>query len=260
MEKKILQRQIRIFDKAHKRMIGNYCLENWRLSYLKRIFTGLNINRAEASNLEERLLDIGVGGTGYTVIEAAKKNIPSVGIDLSWEGMKKASQLAREVFKGKADKRYNFLVSSAQDLPFKDNTFSKIISVAVMEHLPDDKKAFDEITRITRSRGKIFISVPNAYPIPLPYKILNMVNDRKVGHLRHYLAKEMIKEFEKRGFELEDLTYHAHSIKILQWVLSMFIPPFRRTDSRFWWKLEERDLSRRNNPRANAFSIVMTKK
>ncbi len=101
MEKKILQRQIRIFDEAHKR-IGNYRLENWRLSYLKRIFAGLNINRARASNLEERLLDIGVGGSGYTVIEAAKRNIPSVGIDLSWEGMKKASQLAREVLKGEA--------------------------------------------------------------------------------------------------------------------------------------------------------------
>lgn len=259
MEKKILQRQIRIFAKAYKR-IGNYSLENWRLSYLKRIFAGLNINRAGASNLEERLLDIGVGGTGYTVIEAAKRNILSVGIDLSWEGMKKAAQLAREVFKSKADKRYNFLVSSAQDLPFKDNTFSKIISVAVMEHLPDDKKAFDEITRVTRSQGKIFIMVPNAYPVPLLYKILNMINDRRMGHLRHYLAKEMIREFKKRGFELEDLIYHAHSIKILQWILSIIIPPFRRTDSRFWWKLEERDLSQRDNPRANAFSIAMTKK
>ncbi len=70
----------------------------------------------------------------------------------------------------------------------------------------------------------------------------------------------MIREFEKRGFELENLTYHAHSIKILQWVLSILIPLFRRADSRFWWKLEERDLSQRDNPRANAFSIVMAKK
>jgi len=74
------QGQHRYFDAEFARY-GHYRLEPWRVSYLERL-------RA-AGLLESRgnyLLDIGVGGTGYTVIEAARVGAYAVGCDLSLGG------------------------------------------------------------------------------------------------------------------------------------------------------------------------------
>ena len=69
---------------------NTYKLENWRISYVKRIFDSLRLG----TTAEDYYLDIGVGGCGYTVIEAARRGNKSVGLDLSIEGIKKAQYFA----------------------------------------------------------------------------------------------------------------------------------------------------------------------
>lgn len=69
------------FDKEFK-TYKKYRLENWRTSYIRRIFDALEI-KSSLENRDDLYLDIGVGGSGYTVIEAAKRGVRSIGIDLS---------------------------------------------------------------------------------------------------------------------------------------------------------------------------------
>ena len=67
-----------------------YGLENWRVAYLDRL--------REAGLLDgpaSPLVDVGVGGSGYTVIEAARGGRPAIGCDLSLEGLLIAREFAR---------------------------------------------------------------------------------------------------------------------------------------------------------------------
>lgn len=58
-----------------------------------------------------------------------------------------------------AEKKYaqkcKFKLESAENLSFDDNSFDKIISVCVFEHLYNDNKAFSEIFRVLKSGGKL---------------------------------------------------------------------------------------------------------
>lgn len=60
--------QKKYFDK-HYETFEEYKLENWRISFLNRVFQKLQIGKGSKNDY---YLDIGVGGSGYTVIEAAK--------------------------------------------------------------------------------------------------------------------------------------------------------------------------------------------
>jgi ubiquinone/menaquinone biosynthesis C-methylase UbiE len=228
-------------------------LENWRIGYIKRIFEFLNIKRGDT------FLDVGVGFTGYTVIEAARRRVRSVGVDISLQAMKNARKNAKMTLDSTSDLT-DFCVCSATHLPFRDKVFSRVASIAVLEHVPNDKLAIHETSRVTRIGGKIFISVPNTYHRILPIFILHQImGDKKAGHLRRYKAETLASEFGKNSFLLLDVTYHSHLIKVIQYLLHILLPCVREKESRIWWKLEELDLKSRKDPTGTKFSIVMKK-
>lgn len=56
----------------------------------------------------------------------------------------------------------NAIVGDTRDLPFRDNYFDACISIAVIHHIKDRSdriKAINEMIRVTKSGGKIFIQV-----------------------------------------------------------------------------------------------------
>lgn len=53
-----------------------------------------------------------------------------------------------------------FVVGSAMELPFEDNSFDYIWSIAVWEHLPDPEKALDEAMRVLK-HGGVFLFKPS---------------------------------------------------------------------------------------------------
>ena len=56
----------------------------------------------------------------------------------------------------------NAIVADTRNLPFRDNYFDACISIAVIHHIKDRSdriKAIDEMIRVTKQRGKIFIQV-----------------------------------------------------------------------------------------------------
>jgi len=223
-----------LYDKEYARF-KEYQLENWRISYIKRIFSTLNLKK------DDIFLDVGVGGSGYTVIEAARSNVRAIGVDISSEGMKTAHQFAENILGAKSS-LCDFIVCSATHLPIKSNSISKMALIAVLEHIPDDKCVFDELSRIMKNKGELFITVPNTYQRMLPiFWVYCYFNDRAVGHLRHYKAEALAREFLKRGFSVEKIFYHAHIVKAVQFLLHMMFKQLRKPNSRIWWMLEEMD-------------------
>ena len=231
-----------------------YDLENWRISYLKRIFGSLSVS----SSVTDCYLDIGVGGSGYTVIETARKGNKSVGLDVSIEGVKKARYFAQSEL-GEKSSLCGFVVGLAENLPFKNEGFTNLSSIAVLEHVPNDKQAIAEIARVVKPTGKVFLLVPNSYqriaPIFwLPYYFW----DKKVGHLRHYKAEELSAEFSRNCFIVNNVLYSGHLVKLLQNLLSRIIPSLAKKDSKLWWTLEELDLTS-NSPTGLNLTLIMRK-
>ena len=149
------QRQQRAYFDAEFSGYEEYVLENWRLSFIERIFGAIG-----ALDGAEPYLDVGVGGSGATVIEAARRGVDAVGCDLSPAGIRSARRFAREQ---KVDEHARFVVCAAEDLPFPADSFGSASSVAVLEHLDDDRAAVGELARVLRPGGLLWLTVPHAF-------------------------------------------------------------------------------------------------
>lgn len=246
--------QKKYFD-DHYGAFKKYKLENWRLSFLDRIFHNLKIGKVSVQG-DDYYLDIGVGGSGYTVIEAAKLGQRSIGIDLSPEGIRKAKLFAN---KEGVENSAHFVVCSAEHLPFKENTFSKVSSVSVLEHLYDDKQAIKEISRVMRKNGRVFITVPNTYKRMWPFLWLPYyLTDKRSGHLRHYSKEDLVSKFREVGLMVKEIMYSAHLIKLVQIFLEKV---FGKSElgSKIWWNFERSDLSKRNSKTGLQLTAIFEK-
>lgn len=207
----------------------SYQLENWRRSYLQRLRDARTLG-ADVTPL----VDVGVGGSGYTVIEAARSGAYAVGCDLSLDGLVRARRFAEQ--EGVAD-RTLWICCSAERLPLASESFASALAIAVLEHVPDDAAALDEIARVLKPGGRAWITVPHALRhVPLSLRLPNILHDRRLGHLRRYEAEELIDAAAARGLAQEDVQYTGHMVKVIQ-----LLPPH---SDRLWWWCERRDLRR----------------
>jgi SAM-dependent methyltransferase len=93
----------------------------------------------------------------------------------------------------KLKKRQNIepIVMDAQKLDFGNNRFDIVILTEVLEHIPNDIIASEEIIRVLKPGGFLLLTVPNLERVPLEYGIKE--------HLRHYLKNDLIKLFGKEN-------------------------------------------------------------
>ena len=211
-----------------------YAVENWRLSYIERIFGALGVLDGQGP-----YLDVGVGGSGATVIEAARRGVEAVGCDLSVEGVLAAR---RFVEREKVEQTAELVVCAAEALPFPDEQFGSASAVALLEHLDDDEAAVGELARVVAPGGRVWITVPHAYRyIPPPVWPLYWWHDRRIGHKRHYDEQRLVDLFARHEFDHVRTYFSGHPVKFLQAGLSLVLPAMRRPESGLWWSLERRD-------------------
>jgi SAM-dependent methyltransferase len=67
--------------------------------------------------------------------------------------------LARAV-RAEAGPQVGFLRADAQRLPLRDQTVDAVVSIAVLQLIPDPFAALSEIARVLRSGGRLAIMVP----------------------------------------------------------------------------------------------------
>jgi tRNA (uracil-5-)-methyltransferase TRM9 len=104
----------------------------------------------------ERVLDLGCGnGRLYSFLK--ERNVEYVGIDSS----EKMIEIAREK---NQEGNPKFEVVEALDLPFSDNNFDKVYSIAVLHHVPSSEfrlKFMKEIKRVLKPKGEVVLTVWN---------------------------------------------------------------------------------------------------
>lgn len=207
-----LRNQIKYFEDEMTDTFREYQIEEWQKSYVSRFLD----NFPDVKN--KLILDCG-SGSGYLTIELAKRGAFVISCDLTLMNLVKLKETAKQLG---LEKNISFVCCSAEDLPFKDNIFDYFISNAVIEHLPREVEAIQEIDRVTKKNGGLMVTVPLSYkylnPILLP---VNYIHDQRIGHLRRYNYEILVSKFNK--FNLKNTYYTGHTVKVVKVLINMLV-------------------------------------
>ena len=161
---------------------------------------------------KDRILEVGCGDGFYfhLLSNLGIKNISLTGCDVDNNALKSA----KRNLKGKKIKL--LYADLMKKLPFKSQSFNKIIMSEVAEHLQDDVKGLKEAKRVLKKGGILVVTVPNAnYPFfwdPVNWTLEHLfLTHIKEGfwagiwnqHLRLYKPEEIEKAVKKAGFKVE---------------------------------------------------------
>ena len=116
--------------------------------YCKRILNGLKIKRSD------KILEVGCGQGIYLKRIVTTYGASGVGVDVSRQSI----NFAKHHW---ADKRLKFSLADGIRLPFKQNFFDKVMSFDVLEHIKDQKQAINEMVRVLKPGGSLFIYTLN---------------------------------------------------------------------------------------------------
>ena len=207
-----LRNQIKYFEDEMTDTFNNYELAEWQKNYVNLFLD----NFLDVKN--KLILDCG-SGSGYLTIELAKRGAFVISCDLTLMNLVKLKETAKQLG---LEKNIAFVCCSAEDLPFKDNIFDYFISNAVIEHLPREIEAIQEIDRVTKKNGGLMVTVPLSYkylnPILLP---VNYIHDQRIGHLRRYNQEILVSKFNK--FKLKNTYYTGHTAKVVKVLANMLV-------------------------------------
>ena len=160
-----------------------------RSDYSIRLYAFL---RYYADNLQEgaNVVEIGCGsGQGLAQFNGFMR----VGLDKS----KQSLMLANRLFDGTVIRGDGFYA------PFKDNSFDFTFNSGVIEHFkyPKSLEFLNEMVRITKTNGLVFVVVPNKYC--LWYRMFKAISQRRgkwqFGYEEHYSYPELSLLFARAG-------------------------------------------------------------
>lgn len=100
-----------------------------------------------------RVLDVGTGSGGNIAIPAAQRGAKVVGADVTPELLVHARRRANE-----AGVEVEWVEADAQDLPFADSEFDRVISTFGAMFAPDHSRAAAELVRVCARGGRILMT------------------------------------------------------------------------------------------------------
>lgn len=109
----------------------------------------------DARKHEARCLDVGSNTGRYTHL-LAQRGLRVEGVDFSDELLAKARSRHPE---------YTFQQGDAQNLPFKDDSYDGIISLGLIQMVPDWKAAVRETVRVLKPGGIAIIETNRRFPV-----------------------------------------------------------------------------------------------
>jgi SAM-dependent methyltransferase len=144
----------------------------------------------------KRVLDV-AGGDGYWAGQARKRGAHAVSIDLA----------RGKMLYGQTLKHPPALIEcDALKLPFGDDSFDALLSVCAIEHFDDGGTALDEMSRVLKPGGELFMSA-DVLSRSHEWPKLRAAHCAKY-HVQHTYTHESLGELlAGRGMELADYSY-----------------------------------------------------
>ena len=202
-----------VFAKNKLSKLGSL-LENTGDLCLKRrsreIITGL------APRNNHKVLDAGCGDGFFLHLLSKTTGSELTGLDDN----PKALALAKKYVKSKKMKLIN---GDVLNMPFKDNTFDRIICSEVLEHLPNDIVGLKEFKRVLKKGGLVAITVP-CKNYPFLWDPINWLLEHAIGfhikngfwaglwnqHFRLYTPDTLKKAVTDAGLTIVDIKTVTH--------------------------------------------------
>lgn len=202
-------KQIDYFDKEFSE-VSEYNLAAWQKSYIEKIkqyFLDTDLQG-------KTLLDVGAG-SGYVAVELARRGVNVIACDLSPQAIKNLETYKKKL--GLTNLR--LIICNAEELPLNDESVDYLVANALLEHLPNERKAISQWKRVLKKDGKMLITVPLSFRYIWPFLWpINYFYDKRLGHLRRYDEGSLKKKFKLKAIKT---FYTGHLLKVLGLALSM---------------------------------------
>ena len=108
----------------------------------------------------------------------------------------------------------------ALSLPLRDGCADMVTMLDVLEHLSDDARALQEVSRILRPGGALVLSVP-------AYQHLWSAHDEALHHFRRYEKSGLDRVLKRAGFRVWRLSFAMSLMPPLAWFWRRFVLPFQ---------------------------------
>ena len=159
-------------------------IERSSKNYLLRLVNSFEI---------DRILDLGCGAGINSSRLLSPRNV--VGVDISPEAIK---LYKKNGFRGK-------VADLTAGLPFKNNYFDAVLFSEVLEHIPSTRQALDELHRVLRPGGLLFLSTPNSSF--WVYRIFSIIGHtlsdvQHPGHVRFFSKNSLLKSLFLSNFKI----------------------------------------------------------
>jgi SAM-dependent methyltransferase len=167
-----------------------------------------------------RLLDLGCGQGRHT-FEAARRGLRVVSCDLDIPSLLATRSMTQAMTTEGQTGPDGWAACAAGDalaLPFADASFDVVIASEVLEHIPDDVAAFEEIARVLSPGGTLAVTVPRWWPEKVCWALSREYHDNQGGHVRIYRSGYLIERLRRTGFEVLG-SHHAHAFHSPYWWL-----------------------------------------
>ena len=176
----------------------------------------------------DQLLDLGCG-FGRHAFEGFRRGARVVACDLSRPELTQVRALfSAMVDEGEAppDGMADATVGDATQLPFRDKTFDRIIASEVMEHIPDDAGALDELARVLKPGGTMAVTVPAWLAETVCWTLSDEYYAPKAegGHVRIYTESRLRSLLRGAGLD-PGASHLAHSLHTPYWWLRCIVGP-----------------------------------
>jgi SAM-dependent methyltransferase len=167
-----------------------------------------------------RLLDLGCGA-GRHAFEAARRGAEVVALDTDHGELERVCAVAAAMAESGEIQVPASITAAAGDatsMPFPDRTFDLVIAAEVLEHIPADQDALNEISRVLRPGGMAAVTVPAWFPERVCWALSDDYHNVPGGHVRIFTRRELEIKLQRAGLDVGG-NHRAHALHSPYWWL-----------------------------------------
>jgi len=165
-----------------------------------------------------RLLDLGCGA-GRHAFEAARRGAEVVALDSDHGELCQVSAVAAAMAEAGEIQVPASITAAAGDatrMPFPDGSFDIVIAAEVLEHIPADQSAMNEIARVLRPGGIAAVTVPAWLPERICWALSDDYHNVPGGHVRIFTRTELETKLRRAGLFVGG-HHRAHALHSPYW-------------------------------------------